>query len=97
MNQQEIFNQHLKSKSSYDQLTMLSNVSNETRARLLMQPTRVSGFVETAGAFFRQTNTVKNFATGLWDRDYLPDPNYNPTEDVDIEENAWIYKRWDHI
>lgn len=90
MNQQEIFNQHLRSKSSYDQLTMLSNVSNETRARLLMQPTRVSGFVETAGAFFRQTNTVKNFATGLWDRDYLPDPNYNPTEDVDIEENAWI-------
>jgi len=90
MNQQEIFNQHLKNKSSYDQLTMLSNLSNETRARFLMQPTRVSGFMETAGAFFRQTNTVKNFATGLWDRDYAKDSNYNAIEDVDIKNNAWI-------
>lgn len=90
MNQQEIFFRQVMSKSPHDRMTFLSQTDRQARARDLMETGRVSGFVETAGAFFRQTNTVKNFATGLYDREFVPETGYNPVNDINLEENAWI-------
>lgn len=49
-----------------------------------------SGFMETAGAFFRQSNTFRNAMLAMDDSMTVEDPSYDPTADPLIQANSWI-------
>lgn len=67
-------------------LAMLENLSGPAAGGFAPD----SGYFSQVGAFFRQTNTVRNAYMAINKPFFVDDPSYNPSQDIEVTQNEWI-------